>query len=46
LLTVRHFLLSRALFPDKHFISFQQFPNGELVALFSCVGDQEKENDS
>jgi hypothetical protein len=27
-------------------ISFQHFPNGERLALFSCVGDQEKENDN
>jgi hypothetical protein len=29
-----------------HFLSFQRFPRGEPVALFFCVGDQEKENDT
>jgi hypothetical protein len=27
---------------DTHFLSFQRFPNGEPIALFSCVGVQGK----
>jgi hypothetical protein len=27
-------------------LSFHRFPDGEPVALFSCVGVQEKENDN
>src|SRR6516225_536592 len=32
--------------PGAHFLSFQWFSDGEQVALFPCVGDQNKENNA
>jgi len=44
-LNVRHFADPAALFSASPYF-FQRFPNGEWLALFSCVGDQEKKNDN
>ena len=38
---VRH-LLSMRLDSGAHFLSFQQFADGEPDALFSCVGVRQK----
>ena len=43
---VRHFAEACGATRGAYFLAFQRFPYGDRVALFACVGDQERENDS
>jgi len=43
LLIVRHFAEAWGLIPMLTFFCFSDFPDGEPVALFFCVGDQKGE---